>query len=260
MLTSEMAHSMEWQDPPHIAPGPARHEVHVWRASLQYAESQLLNFRRTLTPDERVRAECFRFESDRTHYIAARGLLRCILSRYLDEQPGEIRFAYGSYGKPFLSNRYGGSLHFNLSHSHGLALFAIAEGREVGVDLELVRVDFEHLEIARRFFSSYEVETLEALPAETRTQAFYDCWTRKEAYIKARGEGLFYPLDEFDVNFRPGEKAALLRTRSEPSEASRWSMYELSPAPGYKAALVAEGHDYQLRCWQCPAEGMSSQL
>src|SRR5205085_4131745 len=121
---------------------------------------------------------------------------------------------------------------------------------EVGVDLELVRADLAHLEIARRFFSKQEVDTLEALPAEMRAQAFFDCWTRKEAYIKARGEGLSYPLAAFDVALRPGEKATLLCTRGEPAEASRWSMYELSPAPGYKAALVAERHDYQLRCWQ----------
>jgi 4'-phosphopantetheinyl transferase len=122
----------------------------------------------------------------------------------------------------------------------------------VGIDLERIRFDLAVLEIAERFFSRRELAMLRALPTELQREAFYRCWTRKEAYIKARGEGLSLPLDQFDVSLAPGEPAAVLGTQHDPSEASRWSLRELTPAPGYFAALAVEGHDWGLTCWQWP--------
>jgi 4'-phosphopantetheinyl transferase len=122
----------------------------------------------------------------------------------------------------------------------------------VGIDLERIRLDLAVAEIAERFFSRREVAMLRALSTDVQQQAFFRCWTRKEAYIKARGEGLSLPLDQFDVSLAPGEPAAVLGTQPDPSEASRWSLQELTPAPGYAAALAVKGHSWRLTCWQWP--------
>jgi 4'-phosphopantetheinyl transferase len=122
----------------------------------------------------------------------------------------------------------------------------------VGIDLERIRFDLAVAEIAERFFSRREVAMLRTLPTELQRQAFFRCWTRKEAYIKARGEGLSLLLDQFDVSLAPGEPAAILGTQRDPSEASRWSLQKLTPAPGYVAALAVEGHGWRLTCWQWP--------
>ena len=139
------------------------------------------------------------------------------------------------------------SLSFNLAHSGGMAIYAFSRHREIGVDLEFIREDLADEKIAERFFSECEVADLRSLPAELRKRGFFDCWTRKEAYIKARGEGLSMPLDEFDVAFVPGEVAALLRNHKDQAEVTRWSMKSLTVPDGYVAALVAEGQDWQLK-------------
>jgi 4'-phosphopantetheinyl transferase len=130
----------------------------------------------------------------------------------------------------------------------------------VGIDLEYIRSDLAVEQIAERFFSRREIATLRALPIDLRTYAFFLCWTRKEAYIKARGEGLSLPLDQFDVSLIPGEPAALLNTQRDLYEVSRWSLQELTPAPGYAAALAVEGHGWHLACWQWPDLGFGKEL
>jgi 4'-phosphopantetheinyl transferase len=211
------------------------------------------SFFHNLAADEQARAERFYFERDREHFIAARGVLRTILGCYLNRVPECLSFCYSSHGKPALAGEPGGdAICFNVSHSHGVALYAVTRGREVGIDLERIRFDVAVAEIAERFFSRREVAMLRALPTEVQHQAFFRCWTRKEAYIKARGEGLSLPLDQFDVSLAPGEPAAVLGTQRDPSEASRWSLQELTPAPDYVAALAVEGHGWHLTCWQWP--------
>jgi 4'-phosphopantetheinyl transferase len=178
-------------------------------------------------------------------------VLRAILGRTLNRAPESLSFCYGSHGKPALAGESdGATIRFNVSHSHGIALYAVTRGRELGVDLEHIRFDLEVAEIAERFFSRREIAMLRTLPTELQCQAFFHCWTRKEAYIKARGEGLSLPLDQFDVSLIPGEPAALLGTQPDPSEASRWSVQELFPAPGYAAALAVRAHGLRLTCWQ----------
>jgi 4'-phosphopantetheinyl transferase len=222
-------------------------EVHVWRAALDQTSSEVRAFHDLLTTDEQHRADRFYFPKDREHFVVARGALRRILGRYLDTDPKHLRFSYTAFGKPALTDATGGKeLRFNVSHSKGMALYAITRGRDLGVDVELLREDFEGLEIAHHFFSRREVATLNALPDELRTRAFFNCWTRKEAYIKARGEGLSLPLDRFDVSLVPGEPAALLRTRHNPQEASRWDLQELFPGRGYVAAIAVEGCEWRL--------------
>jgi 4'-phosphopantetheinyl transferase len=230
-------------------------EVHVWRASLNLERSKIQSLQQILTADERSRAERFYFQKDQEHFIVARGLLRAILGRYLDMKPSQLRFYYSHHGKLALARELGRHmLRFNLSHSHGLALYAITHCREIGVDLEYVRPNLAYEHIAERFFSSREIDALRAMPANTQKQAFFNCWTRKEAYIKAKGAGLLLPLDQFDVSLVPGEPAVLLSTNADPQDASHWSLQELVPRPGFVAALAVEGHDWRVKCYQWPEQ------
>lgn len=215
-------------------------DVQVWRTRLDQPQTKVTNLFRTLAPDEKERAARFYFQKDRDHFIVARGTLRAILGHRLKVRPDELCFGYSSYGKPFLVSDNCGDLRFNLSHSHGLALFAVAFGRELGIDVERMRAEVIKEQIAERFFSCSEVAALRALPASRQVEAFFNCWTRKEAYIKARGEGLSLPLDKFEVSLAPAEPAALLQNRSDADEVNRWSMMDLAAGAGFKAALVVE--------------------
>ena len=242
--------SSSWDSPPKTLLLP-NNAVHVWRASLYMSTSELRTLEGTLTPDECARAERFYFQKHREHFIAGRGLLRNILSRYLDREPGQLCFCYNTYGKPALTEEADAEgLCFNLSHSHEMALYALTRGREIGVDIEYFRPDVEVEKLAERFFSPREAAVLHALPEHLRKEGFFNCWTRKEAYIKAEGKGMAIPLSAFDVSLTPGEPAALLRTQNHPQEISRWSLQALNPAPGYAAALAVKGHDWELKCWQ----------
>jgi 4'-phosphopantetheinyl transferase len=240
----------EWNIPPdHITLG--RDDIHVWRAPLSQATSMVEALLNTLTPDERHRAERYYRQQDRERFIVARGVLRTILAGYLNLSSVQVSFTYSSYGKPDLTETINsGGLRFNVSHSNELVLYVITREREVGIDVEFIREDFASLEIAEHFFSEKEIATLRTLPASVHTTAFFNCWTRKEAYIKALGEGLSHPLHQFEVSLRPGEPAALLRTGDDPQEASCWDIYELFPGPGYVAALAVERAPLQLSCWQ----------
>jgi 4'-phosphopantetheinyl transferase len=176
-------------------------------------------------------------------------VLRAILGRYLGSDPRRLRFHSNHYGKPSLAEP-AGWLRFNLSHSGGLALVAVTLDHELGVDVEQVRADLAGLSIAEQFFSPAEVATLRALPEPDRLQAFFNCWTRKEAFVKARGEGLSFPLKRFDVSLAPGEPAALLATHDDPAEAGRWTLHALSPGPGYVAAVAVYGPIMRVECWR----------
>jgi|SRR5580698_420145 4'-phosphopantetheinyl transferase len=227
--------------------------VHVWRARLDQSSPVIKHFEHTLPVDERLRADRFYFRQDRDRFIAARGILRTILGRYLDRAPQALTFIYGAYGKPSLALESDANpIRFNISHSHGTALYAVTRGREIGVDLEYVRNGLAIEEIVTSFFSRTEISALCSLSAELRRRAFFACWTRKEAYIKAMGEGLSLSLAQFDVSLIPGEPAVLLATRPDSKEALRWSLHELALGPDYVAAFVVEGRDCSLSCWQWP--------
>jgi len=230
-------------------------EVHVWQAALDQNESQIAVYHRTLAADERARAERFHFSADRRRFVVARGTLRAILGVYLNRAPERITFRYSSYGKPELASEEGANqICFNVSHSNGMALYALSCGRQVGVDLECVRSNLEVEQIAERFFSRREVSALQELPAAVRRHAFFLCWTRKEAYIKARGEGLYLPLSQFDVSLTPGAPAALLRTRPDSEEVAHWFLQDLTPElSGYAAALAVSGGCGSLALWKWSA-------
>ncbi|MFS8087118.1 MAG: 4'-phosphopantetheinyl transferase family protein [Acidobacteriota bacterium] len=236
-----------WQAGP-VSPVLWPNEVHVWRARLDAPRSK--DFELSLSDDDRERAARFRFEGDRHRFIMARASLRAVLARYLKTSAARLQFDLGPFGKPALAPRQNTlDLRFNLSHSHQLALIAITRGRELGVDVEFMRADFASDEVAEHFFSPAEVKQLVRLPAEIKTRSFFNCWTRKEAYIKARGEGLSHPLDQFDVSFTLDAPAALLDSRIDPAEVSRWSFEDLSPHPAYAAALTVEGNFSRLLLW-----------
>ena len=229
----------------------ADHEVHVWRAQLELPLSQVQQLRGILTDDELDRAKRFFFEIDRQRFIVARGTLRSILSRYLTITPGHLRFYYNQHGKPSLAPELSSTLlNFNLSHSGRMALFAITRNMEIGVDVERVRSDFEYEQIAKRFFSINEVAILRTIPTEQKLEAFYNCWTRKEAYIKAHGKGLSLPLDSFDVSFAPGEPPMLLSTKDEPQERSLWTLLGIKLGPGYVGALAVKGIGCRFKYWE----------
>lgn len=226
-------------------------EVHIWRAYLNPDHSTVRTFWKLLSADEQQRAKQYYSQRDREHFVVARGVLRKILSLYVNVSPGQIRFSSNSYGKPSLCHESGDqALRFNLTHSHGIALYAITRGCELGVDIEFMREDLARLEVAEQFFSPAEVSMLRACPHDSRTAAFFACWTRKEAYIKARGEGLSYPLHRFTVSLIPEEPASLLSTYDNPQEASRWALVELFPEQDYRAALAVEGDCPILHYWQ----------
>jgi 4'-phosphopantetheinyl transferase len=211
-------------------------EVHVWRASLDQPPPVVDRLAGLLASDEAQRAARFRFARDRDRYIVGRGLLRTLLSRYVGRLPDELRFTYGAFEKPALA---GGGPHFNLSHSGPLALLAVSGGAEVGIDVEIDDADFAKERIAERFFSKAEVLELRSLPEEVQPHAFLACWTRKEAFIKARGDGLSLPLDSFDVSLAPEHPAALRRTGWSAAEPAQWWLHDLSDATrGYIAAVA----------------------
>jgi len=232
----------------------SREEIHIWRARLDLPPARVQSLLPTLSSDELDRAERFYFKRDRQHFIVARGLLRAILSRYLGIESSQLHFYYNNYGKPALTNGpdHSDILEFNLAHADGSVLYAVTCGRKVGIDLERIRTDLDYEDIAARFFSPLERTMLNSLPTGMRAEAFFTCWTRKEAYIKARGEGLSMPLDQFDVSLIPGEPAMLLNSRGDPHDVAHWSLQELMPGSGYVAALAVEGRRWQLRCFQYP--------
>lgn len=229
----------------------ALNDVHVWRASLDIPHMEVERLQQTLAPDEEKRARSFYFEKDRRHFIVARGLLRTILGRYLNIEPSALLFRYNTYGKPELVLLPGKlQVSFNVSHTHGLVLYAVTLQRRIGVDIEHLDAKVGGEDIVEHFFSQREIATFRALSPAQQREAFFRAWTRKEAYIKARGEGLSLPLDQFGVSLAPGEPAALLENQDDPEEVIRWSLQDLLPGAGYLAALAVEGHDWQLTCWQ----------
>src|ERR1700737_245271 len=224
-----------WSSPPRNPELPES-EIHIWRANLDLEPEVLNLLGSTLDNDENARAARFHFARDRDHFTACRGILRVLLGGYAGRSPALIEFAYGEFGKPAQHSRNSGSpIRFNLSHSAGVAVFAFAHNREIGIDLEAISPEFAGEEIARRYFSAREVAELMALPAQTRPEGFSLCWTRKEAYMKARGLGLQIPLDSFSVSLTPNQPERL-----ESEDSHRWYLRSFKPAPDFAAALAYE--------------------
>ncbi len=202
-----------------------------------------------LSPLEVERAVNFHFQKDRDRYVASHGILREIIRSYTGKNPSCLSFTRNAFGKPFLSiddNII--SLSFNLSHSHDLAVYALTLKRQIGIDIEFMRSDSARDRTAEYGFSPREVAQLRSLPAASQTKAFFNCWTRKEAFIKAQGEGWSIPLNQFDVSLIPDKPACLLRTEWDTNEAKRWSLSDLNVNKEYAAAVAVVGNQRQ---WEC---------
>jgi 4'-phosphopantetheinyl transferase len=225
-----------------VPPPLAGDEIHVWCIDLDELGTDVERFQGVLHAAELGRAATYRFAQHRRRFVVARGALRHMLGHYLGLAPANVPLQVTTYGKPYVaSHATQPPLQFNLAHAQAIAVLAVTWQRRVGIDVEPVRDLPECLSIAEHFFAAPEVQALQAMPAEWQAQAFFDCWTRKEAFVKALGEGLSYPLHRFVVSLQPHEPAALLHVDDDPQASRHWTMMALQPAAGYTAALVVEG-------------------
>lgn len=232
---------------PLMHPTLARGEIHIWKTALRQPQAVVKEFESWLSPDELQRAGCFVLEGLRRNFVVARGMLRVLLSRYLQCSPGQIHLAYGPFGKPEVvaGSELSRRLQFNLAHSHELAVFAFTLDDPVGIDLEWMPANMDVLKIASRFFSTSEKTALSSLSAEDQPAAFFQIWTSKEAFIKAIGEGFRYPLESFSVSMNPGQgKIANLQ-----GEMIGWMTHAFSPQAGYAAALAVQTSQPCLQFW-----------
>ena len=222
-------------------------EVHLWRIELATVAQGEPRWRKILSPDEQTRAARFHFARDRQRFAATRALLRIVLGSYAGLEPEKLVFSYSDKGKPFLNSQgTEDGVEFNVSHSGETALLAVARGRAVGVDVEQIRDNLDPLAIARRYFSPHEQSQLEAFEKREHYAGFFRCWTRKEAYIKARGDGLSLALDSFDVSLKPDDQDALLACRAAETDVKTWLLREVTVGEGYAAALCVQGRGWRL--------------
>jgi len=240
------AQSVELPDPPRVRAG----EVYVFKFLLNRPTVGDLEL---LDSQERERARRFAFERDRQRFVAAHARVRRTLAAYLNRPPESVRFSASRYGKPQIANPPI-DLRFNLSHAGNVALLAVALSREVGIDIEQER-PIEVLPLAQRFFSKSEFNALCNLPATERQPAFFRCWTRKEAFIKALGAGLFFALDDFEVSIQEAESDQLLRACAvAPDELLRWRIRSVPAPAGYCGAVAAGPGDWHVVRWRADME------
>jgi 4'-phosphopantetheinyl transferase len=214
----------------------SKNEVHIWTTPTKASDAVVAQFRRVLSEDEATRAARFRFSHLRDSFVITHGVLRHLLARYLGLDPARICFSYGDKGKPGLAS--GSDLQFSLTHSGGIAAVAFTTGCQLGIDAELVRPVEEMQQIANRYFAADEAAELMLLPENERETAFFRCWTRKEAYIKAIGDGLSCALDSFQVTLLPNVPPRLFHIEGDRAAAEMWSLHDLCLAPEYAAALA----------------------
>ncbi|MEW6305682.1 MAG: 4'-phosphopantetheinyl transferase superfamily protein [Verrucomicrobiota bacterium] len=230
-----------WQKPAADVALPCD-EVHVWRIWLDQTVIPLPEFERLLSGDERARAARFHFPRDHRRFVTGRGFLRKLLGNYLHLDPRQIFFFYGRNGKPRLTPVPDSAvLHFNVSHSDDLALIAVTRDCEIGIDVEHIRPITEADQIAARFFTPRELAQWRALPPELRTEAFFNCWTRKEACLKANGGTLDEALKQIDVSLSRGNSVRLFSVPDNSWHTSYWSIMAFTPAPEFAGALAVKG-------------------
>jgi len=229
-------------------------QVHVWLVSTDSESADLGHLMNLLSSDEKARAGRFHFEKDRRVFIMGRRALRLLLGRYVGLEPASLRFVYSSHGKPaWTAAGSPDAPDFNVSHSGTTILLAFSPGHPVGVDVEQIRRSPDLEDLAGRYFSAAEADLLFSLPEIHRPDAFFACWVRKEAFLKAHGQGLSFGLDRFEVSLLPGEEARLIRIRDDEAEAREWTLYDLPVDPGYKAALAARARPGKIGCYFWPA-------
>lgn len=221
-------------------------EVRIWHGSIEFGSDEIRSFSEILCEEERQRAQRFHFDKHRNRYVASRAMLRMLIAGQIGLKPAAVQFQYTKYGKPYLARGVDppaspvADLHFNVSHSEGYAAFVLAGGRKVGVDVERIRNDFNVMDLAERFFSASEKEALRRIPEASAAEAFFRCWTRKESYIKAIGEGLSHPLDQFDVSLEPDPENALVGTRPNANVSELWMIQPFATEAGFVGAVAVE--------------------
>jgi 4'-phosphopantetheinyl transferase len=237
-------------------------EIHVWHISLRPTESRLSQLGASLSPEECARAERLAFEDARGRFIAAHGMLRTIIGRYVNEPPRALTFTAGPHGKPSLAGPRGAveNVRFNLTHSHDVALIAVAHNREVGIDLERIRDSVDSLKLAERFFTPNEFERLQQLPENQANRLFFTLWTCKEAYLKAIGTGLSVDLDRCEVLPVPEELVARVRLLGESIPRNDCLVRILSLGPDYVGAVAAEGEGWRVSHREWPEPGLDSRV
>ena len=231
----------------HTVPHLHKNEIHVWAVELDRFPAEIEKLAHNLILEEKERADRFHFARDRDHYIVGRAVLRRLLGSYLEVPPKFIDILYSDYGKPYLMNS---GLDFNISHSHGLGLFAFCRETDVfetavGVDIERIRPMPDADDLVTHYFSQAEIAKWQTVPPQQTAQAFFNCWTRKEAFIKAIGEGLSHPLDAFDVTFLPNEPVQFLWIAGRNKDD--YALLTLEPATGFVGALTySASSDYKV--------------
>lgn len=239
---------LRWPAPERDPPSLSDCVVHIWAASLDRAPAELEALRALLSEDELERARRFRFETHAHRFVAGRGILRSLIGAYVQQAPADLRFRYDA-GKPSLATQPPTPLHFNLAHADGLVAYALSHASPIGIDIERVAPLPDATDIAASYFAPGEISRLASAP--DTADAFYRCWTRKEAFVKALGEGLAHPLDRFEVTLDAGEPARLLAVDDDPAEAARWTLHHLDPADGFVGAVAVRGlvADIVCRTW-----------
>lgn len=253
-MTAVQSSSRTSRCPPELT-RPLSEEVHLWLVSLDRPSAELSSFERKLSEDERTRANAYRFELHRKRFIVARAALRAILGRYLGLEPEQVCLGQARHGKPRVTNPVAATVGvcFNVAHSQELMLFAISRHREVGVDLEFLHPVPETPRIVERFLSAREQAMFNKLPAAQRQEAFFNCWTRKEALLKARGHGLIgQSLDQVEVTLVPGEPTEILSIDGNRCEANHWKLHPLNLVPDCSATLAARGTGWRVCSWAWP--------
>jgi len=229
----------------------AEGEVHVWAFTLERSAADTKASDSVLSAAELERAARFRFERDRTRFAVGRAQLRHILGSYLQIPPGDLAFEYGPKGKPCLSATASGpALMFNLAHSEDLALLAVTRTGPVGVDVERIRSLPDADDLVSRFFSPAEAARFRAVPEPQRATAFFNLWTRKEAWLKATGEGIGCGLNQVEVTFLPGEAPRFVKLGESGDKIANWQLHEISPAPGFAGAVAIAAREVTIQCWQ----------
>jgi len=235
------------QTQPRLTPGA----VHVWCLSLDLTDAEIAGLQPGLSPDEEERAARYHFDRHRRRFIACRGQVRRILGGYLNARAAELRFTYSPRGKPALDGlSRDSSVQFNVSNSQDVGLCAVTLDRELGVDVEHVEEPRDFDGLAAQFFARQEVDLLRSLPGEERLQAFFNCWTRKEAILKAVGTGLAFPLDRVAVTLAPNDAPRLVAYDDDPAAPAAWWLESLSPAAGYVGAIASCGEPLQIHRWR----------
>jgi 4'-phosphopantetheinyl transferase len=223
-------------------------EIHMWLIPEVQNENMMKVLSHKLNDAEKEKASRYYFEKKRRQYIITRGVLKILLEVYTRRNSEQFQIVQGIYGKPFMRSEEE-EIHFNISHSEGLSILGFSKEAPLGVDIEIIREIPERDEIAEKYFSKKENNIYKTIPEEYRTKAFFNCWTRKEAFIKAIGEGFSKPLDQFDVTFLSNEKTKLISIDGDTRKADEWSLQELKTAQGYVSAFAVKKRKFRLSCW-----------